>query len=61
MADIDETAGRRGFLKLATLGAAASGVAAATGGRAEAAAEDAPREGYRETAHVKAYLDSCRF
>ena len=52
--------GRRNFLKLATVGApAAAAATVATGGQAVAAE---PTElGYAETAHVKAYLDSCRF
>lgn len=52
--------GRRDFLKLATVGAPAAAVAVvANGGEAVAAA---PTElGYRETPHVKAYLESCRF
>lgn len=57
----DAPAGRRDFLKLAALGAPAA-AAASVAGAGEAAASDAPTElGYRETAHVKAYLDSCRF
>lgn len=61
MADKDAASSRRDFLRLASLGAAATGVAAATG--AEAAAPEAPSgaAGYRETPHVRAYLESCRF
>lgn len=54
------TNGRRDFLKLAVVGApAAAAASVATGGEALAAA---PTElGYRETPHVKSYLESCRF
>jgi hypothetical protein len=65
MTEKDERGSRRDFLRLASLGAA-GGVAAATG--ASAAEVDGPAEpeagsetGYRKTAHVAAYLDSCRF
>jgi len=62
MAEKEGATNRRQFLSLASVGAAAAGVAAATGGAAQAApVEPAAGEGYRETAHVMAYLDSCRF
>ncbi len=56
----EAVAGRRDFLKLATVGApAAVAATVATGGHALAAE---PTElGYSETPHVKAYLESCRF
>ncbi len=56
----EAVSGRRDFLKLATVGApAAVAASVATGGQAVAAE---PTElGYTETAHVKAYLESCRF
>jgi hypothetical protein len=59
-------AGRRGFLKLASLGAAAgaAGVAATGGAPAAAASEAAPptgRRGYRETPHVKKVYELARF
>ena len=53
--------GRRGFLKMATLGApAAAAAAVVTTDQAEAAPEETG-EGLRKTAHVKAYLESARF
>jgi hypothetical protein len=56
-------AGRRNFLKLASLGAVAGTVAAATGGEREAdAAEPRPAaKGYRETTHVKKVYELARF
>jgi hypothetical protein len=58
-----QAAGRRDFLKLASVGAAAGTVAAAIGGtrEAEAAAPEARTEGYRETAHVKRFYELARF
>jgi hypothetical protein len=56
-------AGRRDFLKLASVGAVAGTVAAATGAtstEAEAASEE-HGEGYRETAHVKKFYELARF
>lgn len=62
MAEKEGATNRRQFLSLASVGAAAAGVAAAAGDTAQAApVEPAAQEGYRETPHVKAYLDSCRF
>lgn len=53
---------RRGFMKLAALGAAASGATLVAG---EAAAADAPKSataaGYRESEHVKTFYQSARF
>ena len=56
-------AGRREFLKLASLGAVAGTVAAAAGTeRADAALEpDQGAKGYRETAHVKKVYELARF
>ncbi|MGH6944977.1 MAG: twin-arginine translocation signal domain-containing protein [Geminicoccaceae bacterium] len=57
-------AGRRDFLKLASVGAVAGTVAAATGAserQAEAAEPEAPGKGYRETAHVKRFYELARF
>jgi hypothetical protein len=52
---------RRDFLKLASAAAPAVAAVAVTGaGTAEAAAVD-NQGGYRETEHVKQYLDSARF
>ena len=58
--DVDQT-GRRDFLKLSALGAAAAGTVMATG---SAAAEDAKLvsgSGYRETDHVKTFYETARF
>ena len=58
----DEAAqSRRDFLKLAGAGAAATAAAVATGEAAAAEAVTVETEGYRETAHVSAYYQSCRF
>lgn len=61
MADRDTASSRRDFLRLASLGAAASGVAMATGAEAASVEPAAEATGYRETPHVRAYLESCRF
>ena len=63
MAERDAASNRRDFLRLASLGAAAAGAASATGAQAATglAVEEVAGDGYRETAHVKAYLDSARF
>jgi hypothetical protein len=56
-------AGRRDFLKLASVGAVAGTVAVATGTastEAEAMTEE-HSEGYRETAHVKKFYELARF
>lgn len=53
--------GRRNFLKLAVSAAPAAAAATVTGTQAEAATEEVQGNGLRETAHVKAYLDSARF
>ncbi len=55
---------RRDFLKFASVSApAAVAVAATTAVRAQADANDPSPEGeeWRETAHMRAYLDSARF
>jgi len=54
-------ASRRDFLKVASVGASAAGVAALAGAKDVSAEEAATELGYRKTEHVKAYLDSCRF
>ena len=62
MAEKDAAASRRDFLRLASVGAVGAGVASATGANAASASvETTAGDGYRETAHVKAYIDSCRF
>ncbi len=56
-------AGRRDFLKLASLGAVAGGVAMAAG-QTRAEADEAVSDtsaGYRETEHVKKYYELARF
>jgi hypothetical protein len=55
--------GRRGFLRLAGLGAGAAVAAAVAGREAQAAlAEPEVRgQGYRETAHVRKYYELARF
>jgi hypothetical protein len=61
MSEEKAAASRRDFLKLATVAAPALAAAAVTGaGTAEAAAPDSAG-GYRETEHVRKYLDSARF
>ncbi len=53
---------RRSFLKLAGVGAVASGAALATTGKSAEAREESGKEGhYRETEHVKTYYDLARF
>jgi hypothetical protein len=56
-------AGRRDFLKLATVGTVLGGAAIAAGGTAKAAAapDKAEGSGYRETDHVKTYYKLARF
>ena len=56
-------AGRRDFLKLASLGAVAGGVAMAAG-QTSAEADEAVSDtsaGYRETEHVKKYYELAKF
>lgn len=57
----DTVSGRRDFLKLATVGAPAVAAAAIAGSGEAEAATTKTELGYSETAHVKAYLESCRF
>jgi hypothetical protein len=63
MAEKDPASSRRDFLRLASVGAAAASVASATGAQAATgmSVDEVAGDGYRETAHVKAYLDSARF
>lgn len=56
--------GRRGFLKLAGLGAAAGSVWLVAGGKPAAATETvetAATTGYRETPHVRKVYELARF
>lgn len=55
-----ESADRRDFLKLAGLGALASGATVVAGG-AEAAEAAPEGSGYRETDHVKKVYETARF
>lgn len=61
MNENDKGTSRRDMLKLAALGAPVAAVAAVAPKQAEAAVEETTGDGYRKTAHVKAYLDSARF
>lgn len=54
-------ADRRSFLKLAGLGAVASGAALVTGEAEAVEADKATGSGYRETEHVKTFYDTARF
>ncbi len=54
--------GRRDFLKLASIGAVAAGVAGVTGQKAEAKPDaEEKRSGYRLTHHVKKVYELARF
>ncbi|MBY8977840.1 twin-arginine translocation signal domain-containing protein [Rhodobacteraceae bacterium NNCM2] len=52
---------RRDFLKLAATGAPVAAVATVAGGPLQAAEPEADTASYRETEHVRKYLDSARF
>ncbi|MEM9043877.1 MAG: twin-arginine translocation pathway signal protein [Pseudomonadota bacterium] len=56
-----KSANRRDFLKLAATGAPVAAVAAVTGGSAQAVEIEENSESYRETEHVRKYLESARF
>ena len=58
--DVDQT-GRRDFLKLSALGAAAAGTVMATGTAAAEDAKPVSGSGYRETDHVKTFYETARF
>lgn len=57
--DTSNAANRRDFLKLAALGAPATAASVIVAPAAQAAQPSG--DGYRETAHVRAYLASARF
>lgn len=57
----EKPANRRDFLKLAAAGAPVAAVATATGTTVEAAEVEATTDSYRETEHVRKYLESARF
>ncbi|MEL6769246.1 MAG: twin-arginine translocation signal domain-containing protein [Pseudomonadota bacterium] len=59
MSDTEKTS-RRDLLKLGLAAAPAAAVTVVTGGKAEAAVEEAG-EGFRKTAHVQKYLETARF
>ena len=62
--DEKKPAGRRDFLRLASLGAVTGTGAAIAGGvhgEAEAAEPDQRAKGYRETLHVKKFYELARF
>ena len=52
---------RRGFLKLAGLGAVASGATLVAGSQAKADVRSPTSAGYRETEHVKRFYETARF
>ncbi len=54
---------RRDFLRFASAAPASLAAVATAATRAEADGTDSPAEGkeWRETAHIRAYLDSARF
>ncbi len=55
-------ADRRGFLKLAGLGALSGGALLASGSSGASAREEGTQQGlYRETEHVKTYYELARF
>ena len=55
-------AGRRDFLKLASLATMSGGAALAVGkSDADAATDPTTDGGYRETSHVRTYYESARF
>lgn len=56
-----DTAGRRDFLKLAGLGALASGATVVAGSAEAAEAVEQGGSGYRETDHVKKAYETARF
>ena len=52
---------RRDFLKMASLSAPAAAAVAVTSQEAAAEIPDSAGDGLRDTAHVRAYLESARF
>ena len=56
-----ELAGRREFLKLASVSVPAVAVAAVAGTAAEARVPDRKDGGLQDTAHTRAYYESARF
>ncbi len=53
--------GRRDFLKLSALGAAAAGTVIASGSATADEVKSVSGSGYRETEHVKTFYETARF
>ena len=58
--DVGQT-GRRDFLKLSALGAAAAGTVIASGSATADQTKSVSGSGYRETEHVKTFYKTARF
>ena len=58
--DVGQT-GRRDFLKLSALGAAAAGTVITAGSATADEAKSVSGSGYRETEHVKTFYETARF
>ena len=58
--DVGQT-GRRDFLKLSALGAAAAGTVIASGSATADEVKSVSGSGYRETEHVKTFYETARF
>ena len=58
--DVGQT-GRRDFLKLSALGAAAAGTVITAGSATADEAKTVSGSGYRETEHVKTFYETARF
>lgn len=58
--DVGQT-GRRDFLKLSALGAAAAGTVIASGSATADEVKSVSGSGYRETDHVKTFYETARF
>jgi hypothetical protein len=58
--DVGQT-GRRDFLKLSALGAAAAGTVIASGSATADEVKPVSGSGYRETEHVKTFYETARF
>jgi hypothetical protein len=58
--DVGQT-GRRDFLKLSALGAAAAGTVIASGSATAEQVKSVSGSGYRETEHVKTFYETARF
>jgi nitrous oxide reductase len=56
-----EQTGRRNFLKLSALGAAAAGSAMAAGTVSASEIQTVSGKGYQETEHVKTFYETARF